>query len=186
MNRRILKTFVLMWAAMFASANAEAPSLFDIKARSIDGREVALRDYAGQVLLVVNVASRCGYTGQYAGLQKLYSEYKERGFVVLGFPANDFGGQEPGSEQEIKAFCSGTYGVTFPMFSKLHVIGSEQHPLYRLLTQSTGGAAVGWNFEKFLVGRAGRVLARFGSSVDPSDQELLSALKEALAEPKPK
>ncbi|MDX9723852.1 MAG: glutathione peroxidase [Myxococcota bacterium] len=152
----------------------------DFSANSIDGEPVALSAYSGTVVLVVNVATNCGYTSQYAGLQ-LYEEMKGEGLVVLGFPANDFKGQEPGSDEEIKAFCSDRYEVTFPMFSKISVKpGAAQHPLYTWLT-SLGGE-VSWNFNKFLIDREGKLLARFESRVTPESEELRTAIKDALGE----
>jgi len=155
-------------------------SVYSVKVTTIDGESVELSRYQGKALLIVNVASQCGYTSQYAGLQKLYADYSDKGLVVLGFPSNDFGGQEPGSEAEIKHFCSSKFGVTFPMFAKVKVVGQEKHPLYQLLSKSTGGEDVGWNFEKFLVDRNGLVVARFKSGVKPSDAILISAIDEAL------
>lgn len=155
-------------------------SVYSTKVTTIDGESVELSRYQGKAMLIVNVASQCGYTSQYSGLQKLYTDYAERGLVVLGFPSNDFGGQEPGSEAEIKQFCSSKFGVTFPMFAKVKVLGPERHPLYQILSKSTGGEDVGWNFEKFLVDRSGFVVARFNSSVKPSDAILISAIDEAL------
>jgi glutathione peroxidase len=155
-------------------------SVYSVKVTTIDGESVELSRYQGKALLIVNVASQCGYTSQYAGLQKLYTDYADKGLVVLGFPSNDFGGQEPGSEAEIKHFCSSKFGVTFPMFAKVKVVGQEKHPLYQLLSKSTGGEDVGWNFEKFLVDRNGLVVARFKSGVKPSDAILISAIDEAL------
>jgi glutathione peroxidase len=165
---------------MATTAYGEASSFYDIEATSIDGAPLKLSEYKGKVLLVVNVASRCGFTPQYEGLQKLYDAYKDRGFAVLGFPSNDFGGQEPGSDAEIKSFCSSKYGANFPMFSKVTVVGGAKHPLYQLLTQSTGGAEVGWNFEKFLVDRTGKVVGRFPSSVAPASTDLTTAVHNAL------
>ena len=136
------------------------------------------------VVLLVNVASRCGFTKQYAGLEKLYQAYKGDGLVIVGFPANNFGGQEPGSEEEIKAFCSSKYNVTFPMMSKISVKGEDQHPLYDLLTHKTAEelrGEVGWNFTKFLVDRNGQVFARFGSKTTPEDEKLVAAVQKALA-----
>lgn len=156
-------------------------TLYDISAKRIDGSDRSLSEYRGKVALVVNVASQCGYTPQYTGLQKLYDTYKERGFVVLGFPSNDFGGQEPGSEQEIQHFCSSKFGVTFPLFAKVSVLGASKHPVYSFLTTTTGGEEVGWNFEKFLVGNDGRVVGRFPSRVTPQDQGLIKAIEGALA-----
>lgn len=178
---RVIVSFLVTLLCM-TDAHSESGSFYDLKAVSIDGAETSLREFSGKVVLVVNVASQCGYTGQYAGLQKLYAGLKDRGFVIVGFPSNDFGSQEPGTDSEIKAFCSNTYGVTFPMFSKIPVRGASKHPLYQFLTQSTGGSEVGWNFEKFLVSRKGVVVGRFPSSVTPSSQELLAAINSALAE----
>jgi len=177
---KILAVAILGVLAMVANAKCDATSFYELEATSIDGAQVKLSEYKGKVLLVVNVASRCGYTPQYEGLQKLYTSYKDKGFVVLGFPSNDFGGQEPGTEAEIKSFCSSKYGANFPLFSKVKVVGAAKHPVYQLLTQSTGGKDVGWNFEKFLVDRTGRVVGRFPSSVDPAAPDLVAALAAAL------
>jgi glutathione peroxidase len=160
-------------------------SLYDIPLVRITGEAATLREYAGKALLIVNVASKCGFTGQYAGLQALHEKYADRGLVVLGFPANDFLGQEPGTEAEIQQFCSATYGVTFPMFEKIVVKeGADQHPLYRFLTdQQTNPAHAGkitWNFNKFLVGRDGTVVNRFGSRTKPDAKELVAAIKRVL------
>ena len=150
----------------------------------IDGREVRLSRYRGNVLLLVNVASRCGYTRQYRGLETLYETYRKRGFMVLGFPANNFGGQEPGTNAEIKEFCTATYGVSFDMFSKLSVKGEDQDPLYRYLTSEEANPAtkgeIRWNFTKFLVGKDGSVIARFEPSADPTSEEVTAALTAAL------
>ena len=149
--------------------------------KKIDGKEVDLSTYKGKVVLIVNVASRCGYTGQYAGLEKLYATYKDKGLVVLGFPANEFGGQEPGSDAEIAAFCSSKYGVTFDMFSKIVVKGPGKAALYKTLTESaTPAGEVGWNFEKFLIGRDGKVVGRFKSGVAPDDATLTKAIEAEL------
>jgi glutathione peroxidase len=155
-------------------------SLYALSAHGIDGAEVKLSTFQGKVALVVNVASQCGFTRQYSGLQELFQQYGPRGFVVLGFPSNDFGGQEPGSNEEIKSFCSSKFGVTFPMFAKVTVEGGEKHPVYRYLTSATGGDEVGWNFEKFLVDKNGRVIGRFKSSVRPDSSELKDAIEQAL------
>jgi len=157
-----------------------APQFYEISATSIDGQEVKLSEYKGKVVLIVNVASRCGFTRQYEGLQKLFSDYSGEGLVILGFPCNDFGQQEPGAEAEIKKFCSLNYGVTFPMFSKVKVVGPQKHQLYDFLVSSTGGEDVGWNFEKFLVDKNGSVVGRFDSNVKPSDQELIKAIEKAI------
>jgi glutathione peroxidase len=152
------------------------------RVQSIDGVEKSLGDYKGSVLLIVNVASFCGYTPQYAGLESLYQRYKGRGLYVLGFPSNDFGQQEPGTESEIKRFCSERFGVTFPLFAKTKVLGRDKSPLYALLTAQTGGAEVSWNFEKFLVSRSGAVVGRFASGVTPEARELTTAIEAALAQ----
>jgi glutathione peroxidase len=165
---------------MVTDAQAEGGSFYDIEATSIDGAPVKMSEYKGRVALIVNVASRCGFTSQYEGLQKLYDAYKEQGFLVLGFPSNDFGGQEPGTEAEIKSFCSSKFGANFPMFSKITVVGGAKHPLYQFLTESTGGKEVGWNFEKFLVDRTGKVVGRFPSSVVPAATDLTTAINTAL------
>lgn len=145
----------------------------------LDGTPVALERYRGQVLLIVNVASKCGFTPQYAGLEALYVRYRGRGFELLGFPCNDFGAQEPGTEQEIKAFCSRRFGVTFPMFSKVRVTGAGKAPVYEALAAAAGEPR--WNFHKYLVGRDGRVVRAFASDVAPAAPELTSAIEAALA-----
>jgi len=145
-------------------------SLHDFKATSIDGEEIDLSSYDGKVVLVVNTASQCGFTPQYAGLQKLQDKYAERGFAVLGFPCDQFGHQEPGTEEQIAEFCESSYGVTFPMFAKVDVNGETAHPLYQWLkSEQSGllGGAIKWNFTKFLVGRDGAVLSRYGSTTKP-------------------
>lgn len=161
----------------------------DFKVKDVDGKEVALSTYQGKVLLVVNVASRCGLTkAQYAGLEPLYKKYKERGFEILAFPANDFLGQEPGTDSEIKAFCA-SKGVSFKLFSKISVKGSDIHPFYKYLTSpETGGKFAGditWNFEKFLFDAEGKVVARFAPRVDPLSKEVTGAVEKALAGVKP-
>jgi glutathione peroxidase len=180
----------------------------DIPVNTIEGKPAALKDYAGQVLLVVNVASKCGLTPQYEGLEKLYAAQRAKGLQILGFPANNFGSQEPGSNSEIAEFCSLTYGVSFPMFEKISVGGADRHPLYKALidakpaaTEKPGGdfkaklAGYGikqndptdilWNFEKFLIGRDGSVAARFAPDVEPNDPLLLAAIDAELAKPAP-
>jgi glutathione peroxidase len=157
-------------------------TLGDFTATSLDGREVALSDYAGQVVLVVNTASECGFTPQYAGLQDLYDAYAERGFTVLGFPCDQFGHQEPGDEEQIASFCERNYGVTFPMFAKIDVNGAGAHPLYAWLRTQKGGLLgdrIKWNFTKFLVGRDGRVVARYAPTTTPDD--LTGDVEKALA-----
>jgi len=146
---------------------------------SIDGKPAPLAAYKGKIVLVVNVASRCGFTPQYTGLEALYEKYKDQGLVIVGFPANNFGAQEPGTDEEIKTFCSSKYSVTFPMYSKISVKGADKAPLYEYLT-STGGGDVKWNFTKFLVGRDGKVIERFESKVEPQSPELTGAVEKAL------
>lgn len=170
---RLFLAGVLMSASMFA-----ASGIYDFTPNSIDGKAAPLADYRGQVVLVVNVASKCGHTPQYAGLEALYQKYKGRGFAILGFPANNFGAQEPGTDAEIKTFCSTKYNVTFPMFSKISVKGEDQAPLYRYLTSAAG--EVKWNFAKFLVGKDGKVIRSFDSRVKPDAPELTAAIEEAL------
>jgi glutathione peroxidase len=154
----------------------------DIAVKTMSGEEKQLSEYAGNVLLIVNVASYCGYTPQYSGLEKLNQKYGEAGLRILGFPCNDFGAQEPGSNTEIVQFCTTSYGVSFELFDKVHAKGSEQHPLYARLTSAvepTGN--VSWNFEKFLVSKQGEVVARFKSSVKPDSPELIAAIERELA-----
>ena len=162
------------------SSNA-ARTVFDFEARSIGGEPVSLGQYRGKVLLIVNTASRCGFTPQYEGLETLYERYHERGFEVLGFPANDFLGQEPGTDTEIETFCTTRFGTRFPLFSKIHVKGKSMHPLYAWLTTDSGQpGAIKWNFTKFLVGADGRVIARFEPNVTPLAQIVTSAIEAAL------
>jgi glutathione peroxidase len=176
-------------------------AIYDIPLKTIDGAPAKLGDYAGKVMLVVNVASKCGLTPQYEGLEKLYTEKKDQGLVVLGFPSNDFRGQEPGAEAEIAEFCSTTYGVDFPMFQKMEIVGPNKHPLYKELTAARPDATgdgphreklksfgiepnpvgeVLWNFEKFLVGKDGKVVGRFAPNVAPDDPMVTQAIDEAL------
>jgi glutathione peroxidase len=167
-------------AAMLSGAN----NIMDFTLNSIDGQPSALSQYKGKVVMIVNVASYCGYTPQYAGLETLYEKYKDQGFVVLGFPANNFGEQEPDSNAEIKTFCTRKYNVSFPMFAKISVKGEDKHPLYRFLTDKAANPATGgevqWNFTKFLVGKDGKVVARFEPGVTPESAEVASAVEKAL------
>jgi glutathione peroxidase len=163
------------------AARAEQASPLSGEVKKIDGSAVDLSKYKGKVVLIVNVASRCGYTPQYAGLQKLYDTYKDKGLVVLGFPANEFGAQEPGSDAEIASFCSSKYGVTFDMFSKIVVKGPNKAPLYQALTEgATPPGEVSWNFEKFLIGRDGKIVGRYKSAVAPDDGKLTGAIEAEL------
>ncbi|MFF2544624.1 glutathione peroxidase [Kitasatospora sp. NPDC058063] len=159
-------------------------SLYDIPLRTLDGAPTSLADHKGKALLIVNVASRCGLTPQYEGLERLQQRYAGRGFTVLGFPCNQFAGQEPGSAEEIRTFCSTTYGVTFPLFEKIDVNGEDRHPLYAKLTEvadADGQAGdVSWNFEKFLISPDGTVVARLRPPVDPEAPELITAIEAAL------
>ncbi len=183
-----------------------ATSLFDVPLSRITGEPVTLQDFRGKVLLIVNVASKCGLTGQYDALEKLYNTYKHCGFAVLGFPANDFAGQEPGSNQEIQKFCTSTFGASFPMFEKLTATGTEKHELYKFLTSAQPVAQINdpgfranldgflaksgtktnplpdvlWNFEKFLIDRRGRVIARFAPDMPPDDPRVIRAIEAAL------
>jgi len=153
--------------------------------KNIDGSDVKLDTYKGKVAMIVNTASKCGLTPQYEGLQALYDKYKEKGFVILGFPANNFMGQEPGTEKEIKEFCTLKYNVTFPMFAKISVKGEDQHPFYTFLTNKQSNPEfdgdISWNFEKFLVGKDGKVLARFSPQTVPGDPKIAEAIDAALA-----
>jgi len=162
----------------------EVTSPLDFRMTSIEGEEMDLSRFKGKVLLLVNVASQCGLTPQYQGLQEIYEKYKEQGFVVLGFPANNFRGQEPGSDAEIKQFCTTNYGVTFPMFSKISVKGENQHPLYAFLTGADSNPSfsgeIRWNFTKFLVDRKGEVVARFEPRVTPNSAQVISAVEKEL------
>lgn len=175
---------------MTTTSEGTASKVHDFKMRMIDGSEKSLSDYKGKVLLIVNVASKCGLTPQYDALEKIYKQYKAQGFEVLGFPANEFAGQEPGSNAEIQQFCRSTYGVDFPMFEKIVVKGQKIHPLYSFLIHKqphVGGAAggtdpseVSWNFEKFLVNKNGDVVARFSPKTVPDDASVIQAIESEL------
>lgn len=178
-----LYTAFLVGAMLVAVQAAACPALLDQRfPRLQDGQPIDLCQYAGKVVLVVNTASRCGFTDQYAGLEKLYADYRERGLVVLGFPANDFANQEPGSDKEIAAFCRSTYGVVFPMFRKSHVVGADANPLYKALAQHSGERPQ-WNFHKYLIGRDGRQVLSFGSAVAPGDPRLMAEVERLLKQP---
>jgi glutathione peroxidase len=167
-----------------ANRQPSTPSLYSVPVATIDGDQTTLASYRNQVLLVVNVASKCGYTPQYAGLEAMYRRHKGRGFAVLGFPCDQFGNQEPGTEDEIRQFCSLAYDVTFPMFAKIDVNGPNEHPLYKLLKSEARGllgtTAIKWNFTKFLVNRDGRVVNRYGPRDTPEDIEADAAFTTAL------
>jgi len=178
--------FILLfaaWVSMVASSHAK-DSVHEFKVKNITGDMVDLSAYKGKVLLMVNVASKCGATKQYGPLQQLHAKYADKGFAVMGFPANNFGGQEPGTNEEIAEFCSLTYQVEFPMFSKISVKGKDQAPLFGYLTTAKNPdkeGDIGWNFEKFLVGKDGKLIRRFSTRTLPSDDEVVQAIEKALA-----
>jgi glutathione peroxidase len=179
---KIFTIIIALLVVQIAFAESKS-SLYDIPLKDIDGKDTSLKAYHGEVLLVVNVASKCGYTPQYEALEAIQKQYQAKGFTVLGFPCNDFGAQEPGTPEEIKQFCSSKYDVTFPLFEKLHVKGAEQHPLYAVLTgkQSPFPGDIKWNFGKFIISRNGKILARFDSKVKPDSSEVRAAIESALA-----
>jgi glutathione peroxidase len=166
------------------AAAKTGPYVLDYTMKTIDGKDKPLADFKGKVVLIVNVASKCGFTPQYEGLEALYKDKKDAGLVILGFPANDFGGQEPGTNQEIKTFCESKYKVDFPMFAKIDVTGPKQDPLYQQLASQPApvGGDPKWNFTKFLVNRKGEVVARYDSRIKPDDEALRKKLNELLAE----
>ena len=187
---KIWSTIVSL-VAMWTGAPSVAPShpvnglAFDFEFTGIDGKPMLLSDFRGKVLLIVNTASFCGYTKQYAGLQDLWSRYEKAGLVVIGVPSNDFGEQEPKSEGEIKTFCQGAFGVTFPLTSKQHVVGPDAHPFYKWAAEAMGPAGVpNWNFHKYLVGRDGRLLRSFSTKLSPDSTEIRETVEKALAEVK--
>lgn len=183
MSVLVFLTTIAAALAVHPGAKAPAGSFYDFKMKNIDGKETPLSKFKGKVLLVVNVASKCGNTPQYKGLEDAYAKYKDRGFAVLGFPANQFGAQEPGTDSEIKEFCTATYNVKFPMFSKIVVKGDGISPLYEwLIANSDRHDDIEWNFAKFLVGRDGHVIARFTPRTQPDDPKLVEALEAALAQ----
>jgi len=175
---------ILMLCVACASLSAEPKSIYDFTMRSIDGQQVSLKSYSGKVVLLVNVASKCGFTPQYAGLEALYEKYKDRGLVIVGIPANNFAQQEPGTDEEIKKFCSNKYNVTFPMMSKVSVLGDDKTPLYVYLTgKDTDPQFAGdikWNFTKFLFDRNGNPVARFEPNVTPDSPQVTTAIESAL------
>lgn len=180
----ILTTMTSIQAGDNPSKGGKTSLIYDFALKNIDGKDVKLNQYQGKALLLVNVASQCGYTPQYEGLQKIYSKYKDKGFVVLGFPANNFGAQEPGTDSEIKTFCSTKYNVTFPMFSKISVKGADKHPLYQYLTgEKTDpkfAGEISWNFNKFLIDKNGNIVARFDSKDTPETEKVVEAIEQAL------
>ena len=195
MKKNIIHTtFVLAIALLFFLSKTDAENIKkgnnmnnnikNITVNDIDGKSVKLADYKGKVLLIVNVASFCGYTKQYTGLEQIYKEYKDKGFEILAFPCNQFGEQEPGTNEEIKNFCSSKFDVSFKLFDKIDVNGKDKSPLYSILTDNevTGKADIKWNFEKFLIDKDGNVVARYSSKVEPTGKELISAIEKVLAE----
>lgn len=190
---KILVAILVLTVILSIHSKAEQPVasgpggyILDFKANLADGTEKALSDFKGQVLVLVNVASRCGFTGQYEDLQKLQEKYGSQGFTILAFPSNDFLGQEPGTNAEIVEFCRTSYGVTFPVFAKISVSGDEIHPLYKFLidekTNHGYSGKISWNFNKFIIDRKGRVVARFGSITKPMSAEFVGAVEKALSE----
>jgi glutathione peroxidase len=176
----IVALAALVSATPSSAAESPCPSILDHKLVNLQDETVSLCQFSGKVLLVVNTASECGYTPQYEGLEKLYRRYRDKGFAVLGFPANDFGGQEPGSNKEIAQFCRLNYGVTFPMFAKTSVVGANANPLYHALAAQTGKPPR-WNFHKYLLDRAGQPVAVFESAVEPSDSRVTSQIEKLVA-----
>jgi glutathione peroxidase len=176
--------FALATGIVLAAGLLSAASIYDYQLNSIDYEKVLLSDFKGRVVMIVNVASRCGYTPQYAGLETLYRRHKDQGFVILGIPANNFGQQEPGTDPEIKQFCKRKYDVTFPMMSKVSIAGNDMIPLYQYLTDKTQnpktGGDIQWNFTKFLIGKDGTILDRFEPSVSPEDPALVAEVEKAL------
>src|SRR5712664_2967480 len=181
---KMKKLFVLL-ALLGTTLMAAEKTVYDFTLNSIEGQTTPLASFKGKVVLLVNVASRCGFTPQYAGLEALYEKYKDRGFVIVGIPANNFGAQEPGSNQEIKTFCTSKYHVTFPMMAKVSVKGSDITPLYQFLTDKAAnpqtGGEIQWNFTKFLIGPDGHVIKRFEPEVTPDSPDVTSAIQKALA-----
>jgi glutathione peroxidase len=180
---KTVSLLIIVFAMTLGTINTTADSVYEFKPTNIDGKETSLSEFKGNVLLIVNTASECGYTPQYEGLQALYEQYEDQGLTVLGFPANNFGGQEPGTDEEIKQFCKTNYDVTFPMFSKVSVKGEDQHPLFEYLTTAQNPDFTGtikWNFEKFLVGKNGTLKHRFRSDVEPKSEEILRAIEKEL------
>ena len=174
---------VLAAGAILMAGSASAASVYDFTPNSIDGKPMPIASFKGKVVLLVNVASRCGFTPQYKGLEALYEKYKDQGFVIVGFPANNFGAQEPGTNEEIKTFCKSKYSVTFPMMAKVSVKGDDTTPLYQFLTTKANPSTEGeikWNFTKFLVDKDGNVIARFEPKVTPEDPALVGAVEKAL------
>lgn len=175
-----MKLTAFIASLMLTASALTAGSVLEVPVKDIKGKDTSLKAYSGKVILVVNVASKCGLTKQYDALEATYQKFKDKGLVVAGFPCNQFGGQEPGSNEDILKFCTSKFNVTFPMFDKLEVNGANRHPLYKELI-GTGGKDIGWNFGKFLVGRDGKVIARFEPRTAPDAPEVVKAIETALA-----
>lgn len=185
MKKNIFILFAVLLTINFAAnkKGEEMPNnIHDVTVKDMTGNEVSLSEYKDKVLLVVNVASECGYTKQYAGLQELYEKYKGHGFEILAFPCNDFGGQEPGTNEQIQEFCTSTFGVEFPLFDKIKVLGEDREPLYEKLINNptTEQGDVNWNFEKFLISKDGNVIERFRTKVEPLSDEVVNAVESEL------
>jgi len=184
MKKILIITILLVVIATIQAEEQMMNNIYDFTMEDISGNEVELEGYKGKVILIVNTASKCGFTYQYEGLEKLYETYKDSGLVILGFPANNFLKQEPGSDEEIATFCRLNYGVTFLMFSKISVKGKDIHPLYEYLTSKESdhefGGKISWNFNKFLISRDGKIINRFGSKVKPGSDEIINAIEDAL------
>lgn len=181
---KIVKILFLL-TLFFTVVNAqdkETKNIYDFTVKDMAGKEINLSEYKGKTLLIVNVASKCGFTPQYEGLQNIYKKYSDKGFEILAFPCNDFGGQEPGTVNEIKEFCTTNYGVSFKLFDKIKVLGKDKEPLYEYLTsnEETGTGDIKWNFEKFLISKDGKIIRRYGSRVTPESEELTTAIEKTL------
>ena len=175
---------ILLLSLMVTGLPSVYDSIYDFTRKDIDGNKVDLDQYKGKVVMIVNVASKCGYTPQYEGLEAMYDKYKDDGLVILGFPANNFKGQEPGTDEEIKEFCTLTYGVQFPMFSKVSVLGEDQDELFTYLTSQDNPdfkGDISWNFEKFLINKEGKLIRRFKTKVEPESEEITKAIELALS-----
>ena len=179
----MIKIALLFAVSLMINLAAHAGSIYDIPVKNIDGQPTTLSAYKGKVMLIVNVASRCGFTPQYTALEATYNKFSDQGLVILGFPCNQFGGQEPGSDAEIKQFCTSKFAVTFPLFDKIEVNGANRHPLYEQLAgkDSPFPGNIGWNFTKFLIGKDGQILNRFDSKTKPDSPEVTAAIEAALA-----
>jgi glutathione peroxidase len=179
-----MKTLALLAAfSLMTTIAAYSASIYDISVKDIDGKNVSLGDYKGKVILIVNVASKCGFTPQYKALEATYEKYKDKGFVILGFPCNQFANQEPGTDEEIKQFCTSKYFITFPLFDKIEVNGANRHPLYQILAgaDSPFPGNIGWNFTKFVIGKDGKIVNRFESKITPDSPQVTGAIESALA-----